>query len=61
MIWRAYAVESRPGDKRRASDPAAMHDYLPSRKPDDDTCSICGRDWDAPLHTPIGPDEPEVA
>ena len=51
----------RPRDPDEIHDPVRAgsgHDYYPSRKPDDDTCSVCGRVYNAAVHIPIGPEDP---
>ncbi len=58
---RAETIAARRSYENRVErEPDQLHDYIPSRKPDDDDCSVCGRSWDAAIHVPIDPDEPEV-
>lgn len=59
--WRAQSVQNRPGERhRKTPDPEQLHDFYPSRQPDDDTCTVCHRAWEASVHIPIGPDEPDI-
>ena len=52
------SIDNRRNSYPRPRNPDELHDYVPSRKPDDDSCSICGREWPAAVHIPIGPEDP---
>jgi hypothetical protein len=47
--------------RQRERDPDVVHDFLPSRKIDDDTCSVCHKAWENAVHIPIGPEDPGEA
>jgi hypothetical protein len=44
----------------RPADPVVVHEYAPDPRPEHDECRICGEEFEAVLHIPIGQDESEV-
>lgn len=53
-VWAQQHIENRPGEaQRKPPDPEDTHEFLPSRKPDDDTCAVCGRDFEDWRHPQI--------
>lgn len=52
------SIAARRHSRLRQHDPNDLHDYLPSRQPENDLCSVCGRVYDAAVHIPIGPEDP---
>ena len=59
-VWADQHVERRQGElHRKEPDPNQVHEFLPSRKLDDDTCVVCHREFEDQHHPPIGFDELE--
>ena len=38
-------------------EPDELHDYYPDKRIDHDECSVCGREYEDPLHIPVTVDE----
>ena len=53
-VWADQHVEKRQGElHRKPPDPEDVHEFQPSRRPDDDNCALCRRAFESAFHFQI--------
>ena len=57
-VWADQHVEKRQGElHRKPPDPEGIHEFQASRKPDDDLCALCRREFEDAHHPQIAEDD----